>query len=126
MTMPIPIQRISVDQARDLLARPNVLVLDARDPVAFGRGRIGSATRVSSDTVIPLIRRTPKSTPILIYCYHGNASQEYARTFVDFGFTEVYSLDGGFEAWQRAETGATPLAPTAVLGDATHAWLVDR
>ena len=118
MNMPSSFQRISVDRARDVLARPDTLVLDARDEVAFGRGRIAAATRVSGDTALPLLRRTPKSTPILIYCYHGNASQEYAQMFVDFGFTEVYSLDGGFDAWHRAES--------SVLEDATRAWLLDQ
>jgi thiosulfate/3-mercaptopyruvate sulfurtransferase len=123
MTTPIPIHFILVDEAQHVLARPNILVLDVRDPVAFERGRIDSATLVNGDTVFPLLRRTPKTTPVLIYCYHGNASQEYAQMFADFGFTEVYSLDGGFEAWQRAQADA---APATVIGDATGTWLLDQ
>jgi ankyrin repeat protein len=30
--------------------------------------------------------------------------------FADFGFAEVYSLDGGFAAWQRAHAGTAPPA----------------
>lgn len=124
--MPTPVQRICADQARTLLARSGVLVLDARDPVDFARGRIDSAVHVGSDTVLPIVSRTPKSVPVLIYCYHGKASQEYGRMFVDFGFREVYSLDGGFEAWQRSEADPAPLVPSAVLGETTRNWLVGQ
>jgi rhodanese-related sulfurtransferase len=34
----------------------------------------------------------------LIYCYHGNASQNWAQMFADFGFTDVCDLIGGHAA----------------------------
>ncbi len=46
---------------------------------------------------------TPKDRPVLIYCYHGNASQVRAQTFADFRFKKVYSLDGGYESWRKAQ-----------------------
>ena len=48
-----------------------------------------------------MLSATPKDAPVLIYCYHGNASQEFAQIFSDFRFREVYSLDGGYEAWSK-------------------------
>ncbi len=36
-------------------------------------------------------------------CYHGISSQGAAQYLVNQGFEEVYSVDGGFEAWHRAE-----------------------
>jgi thiosulfate sulfurtransferase len=41
--------------------------------------------------------------PILVMCYHGISSQGAAQYLVNQGFEEVYSVDGGFEAWHRAE-----------------------
>ena len=41
--------------------------------------------------------------PILVMCYHGISSQGAAQYLVNQGFEQVYSVDGGFEAWQRAE-----------------------
>jgi thiosulfate/3-mercaptopyruvate sulfurtransferase len=90
---------ISVEAAGELLARENILVLDVRDAAAYALGRIGSARRVSDANLYEVITSTPKASPVLIYCYHGNASQVYAQTFTDFGFREVYSMDGGFERW---------------------------
>ena len=47
-----------------------------------------------------VVNSLAKDVPILIYCYHGNASQTYAQAFVDFRFSEVYSIDGGYAALQ--------------------------
>jgi thiosulfate sulfurtransferase len=39
-------------------------------------------------------------TPVVVCCYHGNSSQSAAQFLVEQGFTEVYSLNGGFEQWK--------------------------
>ncbi len=95
-----PFQRIDVAGAETLLSRRDPLVLDARDAGSFAKSRIDGAQPVSSANLGAVIGATAKTRPILIYCYHGNASREYAQTFSDFGFMEVYSLDGGYEAWR--------------------------
>ncbi|MFG1461860.1 ankyrin repeat domain-containing protein [Xanthobacter sp. DSM 24535] len=111
MKQRIPFRRIGAEETRVLLDR-HPLILDARDPVSFGEAHIAGARRTVFAELGPTLMQTPKDKPILIYCYHGNASQEYAQTFSDFGFSEVYSLDGGYEAWRsHAPAGARSLAP---------------
>lgn len=100
-------RRIDIHHARQIAADPAVLVVDVRDARAFAAGRIGSAIHVMSANVGRVIAQTPRRTPILVYCYHGHSSQTYAQTFADFGFREVYSMDGGYEAWRAAEPDAT-------------------
>ena len=106
-------RRIDAEAASQLLARDNVLVLDSRDQDSFGQARIASARRLSSDNLDTTLLGTSKATPVLLYCYHGNASQIYGQMFADFGFAEVYSLDGGFEAWQQLhlKSGTPVLSP---------------
>jgi thiosulfate sulfurtransferase len=41
-----------------------------------------------------------KAKPLIVYCYHGNSSQGAANYFDGLGFKEVYSVDGGYEAWR--------------------------
>jgi hemoglobin len=94
--------RIDIAAARQLLARGDVLLLDVRDARSYEAAHIESARHVSRETLDPLLLRAPKDKPVLIYCYHGNASQTYAQMFADFGFREAYSLDGGYEGWRVA------------------------
>jgi thiosulfate/3-mercaptopyruvate sulfurtransferase len=106
MTHDPTFQRIGVEAAVELLKRDEVVLLDVRDAAAYERARIGSARRVSDANLYEVLAGTPKDRPVLIYCYHGNASQTYARIFTDFGFRDVYSMDGGFERWRQAQAEA--------------------
>ena len=112
-------RRIDAATAAQLLDRGDVLVLDSRDPDNYERARIPGARRLSADNLDALLVGTARSTPVLLYCYHGNASQTYGQMFADFGFAEVYSLDGGFAAWQRAQKNKRPLAISPQLAN----WL---
>jgi len=122
-----PFQRIDVAQAEGLLERRDLLVLDARDAGSFEKSHVNGAQPISSANLSALVGNTARTRPILIYCYHGNASQEYAQTFSDFGFGEVYSLDGGYEAWcNRPRAGASPRLDTALQEWLTaHGFPVD-
>ena len=42
-----------------------------------------------------------KEKPLLIYCYHGVSSQSAAEYFTEHGFSNVYSLEGGYTAWPK-------------------------
>lgn len=81
-----------------IAVQPPPTVFDVRDLSHFQRGRCDAAAHLSEERVMAWMRRLPKETPIIIYCYHGNASKIFAQMFVDFRYTQVYSVDGGYEA----------------------------
>jgi rhodanese-related sulfurtransferase len=115
-------RRIGVDEAQRVVRRNDVLVLDVRDAVSFGNAHVDGAQHVSTANLSDVIDGTARSRPILIYCYHGNASREYARIFADFGFSEVYSLDGGYEAWSsRPRT-----EDDGMLDETLQQWLAEE
>ena len=41
----------------------------------------------------------PKDTPLALMCHTGRSSLQAAAHFVALGFTEVYNVEGGIEAW---------------------------
>ncbi len=43
-----------------------------------------------------------KDAPILLYCRSGAMSTVAAQALVQAGYTNVYELDGGFNAWKAA------------------------
>ena len=45
---------------------------------------------------------TDKDAPVALYCRSGPMSVRAATTLAGLGYTRVYSLVGGFNAWARA------------------------
>lgn len=78
-------------------------VFDVRDMASYQRGHLDAAAHLSEDRLLPWMRRLAKDAPVMIYCYHGNASKTYAQMFVDFRYSRVFSVDGGYEALAAAQ-----------------------
>lgn len=95
-------QRMSVTAARELIQERAPIILDVRDGRSFDLGRLPGAIHLNNQTLLNLLRREPRTRPLLIYCYHGNTSQDHAQLLSSSGFKEVYSLDGGFDGWLAA------------------------
>lgn len=101
------VHRISASEALAMLAAaPPPTLFDVRDPAAYQRGHLDGAAQLSEDRLLAWMRRLAKDATIVIYCYHGNASQTYAQMFVDFRYTRVFSVDGGYEALAKAQAVA--------------------
>ena len=96
---------ISVAEAKSLIAGKAPVIVDVRDVRSFQAASLPGAHNVTTRNFRSFRKASDPSQPVLIYCYHGNASREMAQMFIDFGFEEVYSMDGGFEAWRIAESG---------------------
>ena len=96
-------QRISPKHASDLILRARagikpLALFDSRDAASYQKSHIMGTDHLTERYFGEVITNLPKSVPVMIYCYHGNASQVYASMFADFQYNEVYSVDGGYEA----------------------------
>ncbi len=112
-------QRISSKQALDLIHRARagtkpLAMFDSRDERTFSQSHIKGADHLTEQSFGEMVSVLPKETPVMIYCYHGNASQVYASMFSDFKFEEVYSVDGGYEQLAPVVT-----APVTVREDSS-------
>lgn len=94
---------ISIIETTQLLREKNPLVLDIRDELSFQQGHLAEAKHLNDARLKQLIKSGQKALPVLIYCYHGNSSKDIAQMFCDFGFQEVYSMDGGYTAWSLCQ-----------------------
>lgn len=96
-------QRISPQHASDLILRARagikpLALFDSRDAASYQKSHIIGTDHLTESDFGEVIANLPKTVPVMIYCYHGNASQVYASMFADFQYNEVYSVDGGYEA----------------------------
>lgn len=119
--------RICADEVAELMRNPELQILDTRDRTSFDQGHIVSAQHVTGAELDSAILQTPKHKPVLIYCHRGTASLIHAQMFADFGFREVYNLNGGYEGWKLMhsagqQTGLAAAGPSERL----RAWLTDQ
>lgn len=95
-------KRISVEEANTLLSeKSSASVVDIRDEMSFQEGHINGATHLGNHNLQGFIDEAPLENPLLVYCYHGNSSQNAAHYLTNQGFKEVYSIDGGYEVWRN-------------------------
>jgi thiosulfate sulfurtransferase len=92
-------KHISVEETKKLLAAGTVTIFDIRDPGSYAEGHIEGARHIEEVDVDAFIAEHDKTKPVVFCCYHGNSSQSAAQFFAEKGFSDVYSLDGGFAAW---------------------------
>ena len=73
-------------------------LLDVRTPEEYTAGHFPGASNVPvQDVAAGSLPRTPKDTPVYVYCRSGNRSAEAARLLQMAGYTAVTDL-GGLES----------------------------
>lgn len=97
-------QRIAPEQAQTLREQ-GAVVVDIRDPQSFALGHISGSHHLDNYSLADFIAKADFDKPLIVACYHGNSSQGAAAYLAHQGFSEVYSLDGGFELWRSVYPG---------------------
>ena len=94
---------ISVIDAQQKITAENAHVVDIRDEQSFAAGHIENAVHLTNGTLNQFMQNVEFDEPVIVCCYHGVSSQQAAQFLIHQGFEEVYSLDGGFEAWRLTQ-----------------------
>ncbi|MGE8068111.1 thiosulfate sulfurtransferase GlpE [Pseudomonas sp. NPDC089569] len=99
-------KRIAPEQAHALRAQ-GAVVVDIRDPQTYALNHIAGSTHLDNHSVSEFIRNADLDAPTVVVCYHGNSSQSAAAYLISQGFSDVYSMDGGFELWRTTYPSET-------------------
>lgn len=78
-----------------------IAIVDIRDEQSFVEAHMPHAFHLTNGTMHQFSQDTDYETPVIVVCYHGISSQQAAQYLIHQGFEDVYSMDGGFEAWRR-------------------------
>jgi sulfur-carrier protein adenylyltransferase/sulfurtransferase len=106
-------------------------LLDVRQPAEYRQTHIPGATLIPLGELDWRLYELDRGKPIIVYCASGVRSRAAASLLLRAGFAEVYSLEGGLDAWQGLTAAGTPnlgyffMARNAAEGLAL-AWLLEE
>jgi len=96
-----------------LLSNPNIQVLDVRTKGEYKRGHIEGAIRNNyfSTKFKKRLRILGHDTRYLVHCKSGHRSERVVKIMQKEGFTNIYHLDGGYDAWKKLPPLAATVTP---------------
>ncbi len=97
-------ESVSVQEAASLSTQQHAIIVDVRELAEWQKSHIPNAIHIPLGD---LEKRLPelaqyKNSPIITQCRSGKRSLQAAKALKSAGFSEVYNMDGGLNAWQKA------------------------
>ena len=95
---------IGTHEATRLLNQATTLVLDVREPAEFAAGHLPKARNIPLKELGERLGEIGKykERPVVVTCRSGPRAGSACRLLKRGGFTTVYQLKGGINAWQQA------------------------
>jgi hydroxyacylglutathione hydrolase len=95
-----PVDRVAPKELEQL---KGAFILDVRTKNEYDAGHIASATQLHGGRIVWHLDKLPKDRPIITYCQSGARSAVVASALRAAGFGDIRELEGGYEAWKRAQ-----------------------
>jgi rhodanese-related sulfurtransferase len=99
------IREVSVAETQERMRNnPNTRLVDVREDKEWEAGHAAGAIHLGKGIIERDIEATvpDKDTELLLYCGGGYRSALAADVLQQMGYTNVYSMAGGWKAWNEA------------------------
>lgn len=106
------IQHINVSQASKLLKEdPSIKLIDVRELPEFNYCHLDNAILCPLSQFEQSIKAANLQfqNKIILYCHHGVRSAKAAYILSEMGFENLFTMDGGIDAWSLELDSTIPL-----------------
>jgi rhodanese-related sulfurtransferase len=95
-------KKVSKAEFTELMKKSGAQLIDVRTSREFSNGFIEGAKNIdyNGDSFEKQIKKLDKNKPVLVYCAAGGRSENAAELIKEWGFKEIYDLEGGYNAWK--------------------------
>ena len=105
---PPKVRPLSAKNLAEMLARGDKIdIIDVRTPREIDIASLEQARLMDREELSRLLE-LPKDTPLVFLCHHGVRSRSAAEHFVAQGFSRIYNLEGGIDAWSMTVDPTVP------------------
>lgn len=96
---------VSPQQAAQMQSEQNAVIIDVRENDEWNAGHIDNAIHIPLNDIQNRLRELAKyqNQPVITQCRSGTRSAKAADILAKSGFTNVHNMDGGLNAWQKAD-----------------------
>ena len=94
---PAKVQALSVEALNEGLQ--SFTVIDVRPAHARAIAEFPHPHDVLDEDNFERLSALPKDTRLAFLCHHGNSSRQAAEHFQGLGFTQLFNVEGGIDAW---------------------------
>jgi rhodanese-related sulfurtransferase len=93
---------ITPAELREMQSGGNLRLIDVRSEAEAVRGIIQGALHIPLQLLPPKAGEWDSATPTVFYCQSGARSAQACAFFAGKGFSKLYHLQGGVNAWVRS------------------------
>ncbi len=96
------IPTLSVQELQDRLhSTAELCLLDVRLGWEYQICSLANSLLIPLQELEGRLMEVPRDKPIIVLCHHGVRSQQAAKLLIQAGFKNVFSLEGGIDAWAK-------------------------
>lgn len=101
---------ITPDEVHERLepADPDMLLVNVVDEMFYNLGHLAGSLKIPWDTLADNLAQLDPSRHIVIYCRKGVRSESAYETLTSNGYSLVWIMEGGVEAWTSAGYSTVP------------------
>jgi rhodanese-related sulfurtransferase len=95
-------KEIDSAELQEMQSGGSLRLIDVRSDAEVARGMIGGALHIPLQLLPPKAAEWDSATPTVFYCQSGARSAQACAYFAGKGFSKLYHLQGGVNAWVKS------------------------
>lgn len=93
---------VGTTQAVQMMNNQSATLVDIRPDSSYGAGHIPQSRHIPASDIAHKTGSLSKDKPLILVCDRGITATSAAAKFRAQGFTSVFTLEGGINAWMQA------------------------
>ena len=95
------IKDLSPKEFQKNLTLENNILIDVREEDELEICKIDGAINMPMSSIMETFSELDSKSSYSLYCHHGMRSMQVANFLLSNGFTSLFNLQGGIDAWSR-------------------------